>query len=460
LNALENVKSKEILRPGNKLNWPFISLLVPGRTGDQCKQHFKNLQLYYCKKIDYDDVRSSYEFKNNHISALSDSEELMLYDEISSVIDDGRIITREEIAQRAFEIYYSPVSMARKAAFLHFYKKGINVYNEDEEVIPEHIDEYNKKFQKYLIIATDQMNVVMNKFNIKNFKASMSWVSKFMKRYHLVFRKVHYQRRGAIDKKWADKFLIQVADAIAKYGVENVINMDETQVRIDNSSGTVIAHKGQEKVTIYRSHFNTKEGFTAIATCSQVKKFPLIVIAKGKPCKRKQKKKKQVDENSPVTHFKSKSGWTDVDIMKSYIDWLQIQMNNQPCALIIDCFRAHTNEEVKNYAKGKKIEIILVPACGTGIYQPLDRKIFGILKAKLRADESQKKLLQEEVEYKNRYKIIEEAMNAAWEEISEEAQISAWRMPGLSQMLPKKCEYEDKSDTDFIPSETADMIDE
>jgi len=440
LNVLENGKKNGIQKENGKINWPIVSLFIPGRNGNQCKQHFFNLSKnnQYGKKLDPEDNRAMYEFKNNHISALSDKEELMLYNELSSDIDNGRVVTRINISQRAFDIYYSPVSMARKAVFSHFLKKGITVYGDNEEVDPQYIDEYNQKFLKYLIIANEEPQAIMNKFNLRNFKASMSWVSKFMKRHGLVFRKAHYTRRGAIKREWADQFLLNVADAIAKYGFENVVNMDETHVCIDNSSGTVISHKGQDKVTIYRSHVNTKEGFTAIATCSQVRKFPLIVITKGKKLKRPKKQiiveDSNTQETSSITHFRSESGWTNVDVMKNYLDWLYEQMNHKPCALIIDCFKAHIDEEIKKYAKQKNIELIIVPACGTGIYQPLDRKIFGILKAKLRADENQRQILQDEKQYKNRFKIVEAAMEAAWEEISEEALTSGWDIPGLARV--------------------------
>ena len=75
---------------------------------------------------------------------------------------------------------------------------------------------------------------------------------------------------------------MSIFDDIAKYEIVHLGNMDETHIRLDNSPRSVIARRGQDGVIVYRSLKNEKEGFTAIGTCTSVKKFPLIIIVKGK----------------------------------------------------------------------------------------------------------------------------------------------------------------------------------
>lgn len=55
----------------------------------------------------------------------------------------------------------------------------------------------------------------------------------------------------------------------------------------------------------------------------------------------------------------------------------------EPCALVIDRYRAHLTKKVKKLAKKLQIELIFVPTNGTSEFQPLDSWIFGILKSKL-----------------------------------------------------------------------------
>ena len=60
-------------------------------------------------------------------------------------------------------------------------------------------------------------------------------------------------------------------------------------------------------------------------------------------------------------------------------------MGGDPFAFVLDVFRAHKDKRVLKLTEELKIELIFVTSCGTGLYQPLDRKIFGIVKSKLRS---------------------------------------------------------------------------
>ena len=57
--------------------------------------------------------------------------------------------------------------------------------------------------------------------------------------------------------------------------------------------------------------------------------------------------------------------------------------DKQPCTLLLGCLKAHSTASVLKFAKDHFIELIFVPANGKSEYQPLDRRIFGILKSKL-----------------------------------------------------------------------------
>ena len=168
----------------------------------------------------------------------------------------------------------------KKALLNHFFAK--NIFDNAGKVKPEFTEEYNKALEELLEIVIHEPQLVIEKYGIKEFSGSMSWVGGFMKRHDLVFRRVHYERRGAIQKDWTDSYLTQVTKACTYYGIDHVLNMDETHVSIDNFSPKVISNRGQETIPIYTNHCNKTDGFTIMATCGKNKKFPLVIIVKGK----------------------------------------------------------------------------------------------------------------------------------------------------------------------------------
>ena len=100
-------------------------------------------------------------------------------------------------------------------------------------------------------------------------------------------------------------------------------------------------------------------------------------------------------------------------------------------------------QKVKEYASTKNINIIQVPSNGTGAYQPLDRKIFGIVKAKLRKDIKEKNCLI----MKDRWKLSLFYLLRAWNEINLHHLNSAWDIPGL---FKNTVPCEDRDDFVFL----------
>ena len=95
-----------------------------------------------------------------------------------------------------------------------------------------------------------------------------------------------------------------------------------------------------------------------------------------------------------------------------------------------------------------KIKLIFVPACGTGIYQPLDRRLFGILKKSLIKNDRNKFLKNPSERWKNIYKEVKDA----WEGISEEAILSAWDIPRLNELISDD-EDDMESSEEWLPDE-------
>ena len=147
---------------------------------------------------------------------------------------------------------------------------------------------------------------------------------------------------------------------------------------------------------------------------------------------------------------KNTNGWTNEEVMIEYLDYFKKNIAGEgDCALVLDCLAAHRTPAVLNKAAELRINLIFVPANGTGYYQPLDRRIFGILKAKLRSITGTQTLSGE-----GRYSTITKYLFEAWDTIktNEKALISAWNIPGLFDLVYKKEKNFGKGlDDEYIP---------
>lgn len=374
---------------------------------------------------------------------LSDNEE-MLASEILVMFSEGSFISREVLRKKAKAFYMLPWVMAERATFQQFYRERRKIYQDEEARI--YTDDF-KRFAENLLkqimpdgskkpILSVQLKIIED-YCLPEPIFSNAWVRAFMKRNHFSFRLAHYSRRGLINSKFVDSFLNQLASAIIKYKWKRIYNMDETSIRINNGSLRTIAPIGVEKVVIQGSR-NEKECFTSIATCSRYKKYPLIMLSKGKTeacCT-----KFRTSKNSEV--WPSLKGWVDESVMIHYLEWFEENVSlGKPCALVLDCYRAHRTDLVKSEAEKRNIELIFVPACGTSIFQPLDRRIFGILKSHLRSLAGSKIFSGP-----GRYETVSLHLLQAWSRISDRALSGGWKIPGLEEKLKEKGYKEEEQD--------------
>jgi hypothetical protein len=56
------------------------------------------------------------------------------------------------------------------------------------------------------------------------------------------------------------------------------------------------------------------------------------------------------------------------------------------CILVLDVYPSHRTDLVFAAAEANDVELLFVPAGGTGRFQPLDRRVFGELKSRARAE--------------------------------------------------------------------------
>ena len=113
--------------------------------------------------------------------------------------------------------------------------------------------------------------------------------------------------------------------------------------------------------------------------CVSGSKLPLVILVKGKTQRAIESYGKQI---FPVQFIISQSGWSDFEVMKLYLTWLISVHGSDDFSLIMDQYPSHLKLSSYITESQLRIKVLFVPKGATGVLQPLDRKIFGILKAK------------------------------------------------------------------------------
>lgn len=147
-------------------------------------------------------------------------QEETLFNNIKEMLDDHQLVTMNTIPSMAINLYYSPPFLAQRAQIIN------------DTQVSEDAKVKKVEFNDLLNLAADEPEELMNKYNIRQFKASKSWVFRFMIRHRLSLRKVHYERRGNINDEQIDRYLNKIVEAAIQYGPNKIVNMDETHVQL------------------------------------------------------------------------------------------------------------------------------------------------------------------------------------------------------------------------------------
>jgi hypothetical protein len=161
-----------------------------------------------------------------------------------------------------------------------------------------------------------------------------------------------------------------------------IFNADETCWRLYPQGILTWAEKGKDNVQLHCSG-DEKASITVMAAISAAgDKLPLFFIAKGKTVRAERSQIGDVGLHD-VTH--SETGWMTVVTFKEYLTLLREHHPDIPVIhLLLDVYAAHRSKESKDLADQLGIKLYFVPAGCTDMFQPLDRLVFGALKATAR----------------------------------------------------------------------------
>jgi hypothetical protein len=212
------------------------------------------------------------------------------------------------------------------------------------------------------------------------FKCSRSFQDSFIARNDLSVRTVRPARRPDIDENEVTVYEARLQAAYDDPEDSIVLNADEGHWKVIMPPKRTITNKGGESVSI-NVEGDRKAGFTIMGTISsEGDRFPLFMIAKGKT----ERCHKQLGAH-PSYEYKivhSPSGWMTNDCFVEYLIWIRSLIPSKKIHLVVDQYPSHFTPEAELKASQLNIHMIPIPSGGTGKYQPMDLRIFGIMKTK------------------------------------------------------------------------------
>lgn len=221
-----------------------------------------------------------------------------------------------------------------------------------------------------------------------DFRAGHGWIQGFLRRYGLSFRTSHPRRRTPANDQVIASFLQEFEIAKLQLSPNLIFNMDETAWRLFHGALRTLARRGAEEVST-RSRLDDKDNLTVICTVSLAgEKLPPWVIVKGKTDRCEQRYRNDQRLRSALagklwlTH--SPNGWATRQVMCEYLAWLSERVDHDWTYLVWDLHASHRDDSVKTIARENHVNLAYIPAGQTSMWQPLDVKVFGALKAHAR----------------------------------------------------------------------------
>lgn len=220
------------------------------------------------------------------------------------------------------------------------------------------------------------------------FTASDGWIARFKARHQFsrshpkIIKRLSAEKKGHIVSEYDAKLdmCVQAMEAMEKYGLDCVLNFDETPASVVEKPKSCWGMGGKSGMKIFSDASpKTSISLLPIITASG-DRLPLAWIARGKT-------QKCLDKmyNIPKNIFSyfNQHGWNTEEIMVRLInDIIRPYLDGRPGALILDAYRAHWTQKVLEAALKINLELILVPKGFTSVCQPLDMTFNAAFKLK------------------------------------------------------------------------------
>ncbi|CAG8608689.1 700_t:CDS:2 [Diversispora eburnea] len=220
-------------------------------------------------------------------------------------------------------------------------------YNNKEKLLRANQNPVTRKMMtKKATELSRNKEFLKNHPNVIKFKFSSRWLDGFLSRYDLSNRRrttvAQHLPSDLIEKQNVFLSYILYRRIQFDYPLKYIGNMDETPMWFDLPSNTTIDHKGTKTVNI-RTTGHERSSFTVVLTC--------------------------------MADRINEKGWMNEEEMLWWIEnvWVSRNpFNNTRSMLVLDSFRGHIEDSVKNRLAEKNTNIAVIPGGCTSKLQPLD----------------------------------------------------------------------------------------
>ena len=218
------------------------------------------------------------------------------------------------------------------------------------------------------------------------FKASKGWVIRFMRQMGLALR-----RRMMICQKLPKDFEQKLLNyhwyitKLRKTGnflMGQMANTDETAIYLDMSPNYTLEQKGVKELLLKTTGCEKLHLTVMLAATADGRKLPPLLILKRKTLPKSEAFLKDILVRA------QEKGWMMEELI---LEWLKIVWGrrpraflNQPSMLVLDAFKGHLSDSMKNQLCKMKTELVVIPGGMTSVLQPMDVSINKPFKDRLR----------------------------------------------------------------------------
>ena len=221
--------------------------------------------------------------------------------------------------------------------------------------------------------------------NIEGLKFSWGWVRGFLNRNQFKLKKV--QNKVNKEANEIENSVLEFKEKIknliltGNYDFDFILNVDETGIATESIKSKIITLPEEEKETniqmrdaTVKSCNKEKENTTVLLGGTWTgKKIPALVILPGKG-----KKKLKIDQPENLRiEFREEGSYMDRDVMMKWANYTFRNFArelppNKRGMLLIDNFKGHLSDDIENYIKTFRFDILKFPANTTKYLQPMD----------------------------------------------------------------------------------------
>jgi len=146
-------------------------------------------------------------------------------------------------------------------------------------------------------------------------------------------------------------------------------NANETAIYLDMPPNYTMEKKGVKEVLLKTTGCEKLRLAVMLAATADGRKLPPLLILK-----RKTLPKSEVFPKDVIVRAQEK-GWLMLECLKIVLVHRPRAFLNQPSMLVLDAFKGHLTDSVKNQLRKKKTELVVIPGGMTSVLQPMDVSI-------------------------------------------------------------------------------------